>query len=85
MITFDTILRNSTKMSKHFMKYQVKKTNDESIYFLMLNLLYRYKHIIPVYYPNKKREYYKRVPSIFKNTSDRVLDILVKLYCRLFW
>lgn len=40
---------------------KLKKTNDESIYFLMLNLLYRYKHIIPVYYPNKKREYYKSV------------------------
>ena len=40
---------------------KLKKTNDESIYFLMFNLLYRYKHIIPVYYPNKKLEYYKSV------------------------
>lgn len=54
----------------------------------MLNLLYRYKHIIPVYYPNKKREYYKSVPSIFKNTSDRgawyisqvILQVVLVIY-----
>lgn len=48
-------------MSKHFMKYQVKKSERWVNLFSYVKLLYRYKHIIPVYYPNKKREYYKSV------------------------
>lgn len=45
----------------------------------MFNLLYRYKHIIPVYYPNKKLEYYKIVSLYLQEHFNRVLDILVIL------
>lgn len=46
----------------------------------MFNLLYRYKHIIPVYYPNKKLEYLYKIVSLYlQEHFNRVLDILVIL------
>ena len=46
----------------------------------MFNLLYRYKHIISVYYPNKKLEYLYKIVSLYlQEHFNRVLDILVIL------